>query len=183
MTTQLSIYNFENHPVRTLLIDNEPWFIADDVCKALKLTNPTMSLKSLDEDERSKFNLGRQGKVNIINESGLFTLILRCRDAVIKGTVPYRFRKWTTSEVLPSIRKTGRYEIQPQIPKIEPHTIEVNKANLECLVHHARIARDILESNKIYDILDSLGNNTVSQAYQHLKHGLLGASNLHVGVY
>ncbi len=83
--------------------------MAIDVIKALQLTNPTMSLKALDEDERSKFNLGRQGNTNIISESGLYTLILRCRDAVTPGTIPYRFRKWVTSEVLPQIRKTGRY--------------------------------------------------------------------------
>lgn len=48
--------------------------------------------------------------MSIINESGLYTLILRCRDAVKPGTVPHRFRKWVTNEVLPTIRKTGRYE-------------------------------------------------------------------------
>jgi hypothetical protein len=65
---------------------------------------------SLDDDERSMFNIGRQGKVNIINDSGLFTLILRSRDAIKAGTPQHRFRKWVTSEVLPAIRKHGRYE-------------------------------------------------------------------------
>ncbi|ECP5826928.1 DNA-binding protein [Salmonella enterica] len=72
-------------------------------------TKTGLFTKSLDEDERSKFNLGRQGEVNIVNESGMYTLVLRCRDAVKKGSVPHRFRKWVTAEVLPSIRKNGAY--------------------------------------------------------------------------
>lgn len=110
MNTKPSVFSFEsNSNIRAIIVDGEPWFVAIDVVKALQLTNPTMSLKALDEDERSKFNLGRQGNTNIISESGLYTLILRCRDAVTPGTIPYRFRKWVTSEVLPQIRKTGRY--------------------------------------------------------------------------
>lgn len=91
------------------MLDGAPWFVASDVIKALQLTNATMSMKALDDDERSKLNLGRQGTANIISESGLYTLILRCRDAVTPGTIPYRFRKWVTGEVLPQIRRTGRY--------------------------------------------------------------------------
>ncbi|MEM8109084.1 BRO family protein [Morganella morganii subsp. sibonii] len=112
-------FNFDSAiAIRAISINGEPWFIASDVCKALQLTSPSMSLKALDNDERSKFNLGRQGEANIISESGLYTLILRCRDAVTKGSLPYRFRKWVTSEVLPSIRKTGKYD-----PKSESATL------------------------------------------------------------
>lgn len=91
------------------MLDGAPWFVASDVIKALQLTNATMSMKALDDDERSKLNLGRQGTANIISESGLYTLILRCRDAVTPGTIPYRFRKWVTGKVLPQIRRNGRY--------------------------------------------------------------------------
>lgn len=110
MNTKPSVFSFESsNQIRAVIINGEPWFVAADVIKALQLTNPTMSMKALDEDERSKLNLGRQGTANIISESGLYTLILRCRDAVTPGTIPYRFRKWVTGEVLPQIRKTGRY--------------------------------------------------------------------------
>lgn len=103
-------FSFESSTkIRIVQIDNAPWFVATDVCTALQLSNPTMSLKALDEEERSKLNLGRQGNASIISESGLYTLILRCCDAVTPGTIPYRFRKWVTSEVLPQIRRTGRY--------------------------------------------------------------------------
>ncbi|HDF8568326.1 TPA: hypothetical protein PEO98_002483 [Enterobacter hormaechei subsp. hoffmannii] len=114
----LSVFSFqESHQVRVVLVGGDPWFVALDVIKALKLTNPTMALKSLDDDERAKFNLGRQGETNIISESGLYTLILRCRDAVKQGTTAWRFRKWVTNEVLPAIRKTGGYEYVEPAPK------------------------------------------------------------------
>lgn len=113
---QLSTFNFESKSIRTLTINNEPWFVAKDLCDTLGIKNPSQALENLDEDERSMFNIGRSkvhgggGEVNIINESGMYTLILRCRDAVKKGSIPHRFRKWVTAEVLPAIRKTGKYE-------------------------------------------------------------------------
>ena len=114
--TQLSTFSFESKSIRTLAINNEPWFVAKDLCDTLGIKNPSQALENLDEDERSMFNIGRSkvhgggGEVNIVNESGMYTLILRCRDAVKKGSVPHRFRKWVTAEVLPAIRKTGKYE-------------------------------------------------------------------------
>ncbi|EMG3600077.1 BRO-N domain-containing protein (plasmid) [Klebsiella aerogenes] len=114
----LSVFSFqENHSVRVVVVNGEPWFVALDVTKALRLTNPTMALKALDDDERAKFNLGRQGETNIISESGLYTLILRCRDAVKQGTTAWRFRKWVTNEVLPAIRKNGEYSYVETTPK------------------------------------------------------------------
>ena len=108
--TDFTIFRFGDNEIRVIDKSGEPWFVAEDICNALRLTNPTMSMKALDEEERSKFNLGRQGEANIVSESGMYTLVLRCRDAVNKGSVPHKFRKWVTGEVLPSIRKTGSYE-------------------------------------------------------------------------
>ncbi|HEO9542401.1 TPA: hypothetical protein QII64_004593 [Klebsiella pneumoniae subsp. pneumoniae] len=124
----LSVFSFqENHPVRVVLVNGEPWFVAVDVCKALGLTNPTKSVSALDEDEKqlfsgdSNFKLGLAGKgaqsLIILNESGLYTLILRCRDAVKQGTTAWRFRKWVTNEVLPAIRKSGEYSYVEPAPK------------------------------------------------------------------
>ena len=110
--SKLSTFNFESNSIRTLAIDNEPWFVAKDVCDAIGLTNSRMSLIALDEDEKGVsliYTPSGQQEMNIVSESGMYTLILRCRDAVKKGSVPHRFRKWVTSEVLPQIRKTGYY--------------------------------------------------------------------------
>lgn len=114
--TQLSTFNFESNSIRTLAINNEPWFVAVDVCNVLNIANSRDALLKLDEDEKTTVGLtdsqagnGAQS-ISIISESGMYTLILRCRDAVKKGSVPHRFRKWVTAEVLPAIRKTGKYE-------------------------------------------------------------------------
>ena len=113
--SQLSTFNFESNSIRTLAINNETWFIAKDVCDTLKISNVSDALLKLDDDEKATIGLtdsqagnGAQS-ISIISESGMYTLILRCRDAVKKGSVPHRFRKWVTSEVLPQIRKTGSY--------------------------------------------------------------------------
>lgn len=117
--SQAAVFKFEsNDAIRSVLIDGAPWFVAHDVCTALRIQNVTQALEKLDDDERSMLNIGHEHRsifdkrvkeINIVSESGLYTLILRCRDAVTPGTIPYRFRKWVTGEVLPQIRQTGRY--------------------------------------------------------------------------
>lgn len=96
--------NPEFGSIRVIEKDGEPWFVAADVCQILDLTNPTMALNRLDEDERSKLNLGRQGEVNVVNEYGLYSLILGSRKPEAKV-----FKRWITHEVIPSIRKHGMY--------------------------------------------------------------------------
>ncbi len=74
---EIQVFNFEQNEVRTLQINNQPYFVLTDVCQVLGLTNPSKVAQRLDEDERSNFKLGRQGKATIINESGLYAVILR----------------------------------------------------------------------------------------------------------
>ena len=108
---ELKIFENENlGTVRTITTDSETWFIAGDVCRILGLTNTTMVMQRLDEDERSKFNLGRQGMAAVVNESGLYNLIMSSRKPEAK-----QFKKWVTSEVLPSIRKHGMYAMDDLI--------------------------------------------------------------------
>ena len=98
---------FENDAfgkVRTLNLNGEPWFVAVDVCSVLDLSNPTIAVSRLDEDERAKFNLGRQGDATIVNEPGLYTLVLGSRKPEAKA-----FKRWITHEVIPAIRKYGGY--------------------------------------------------------------------------
>lgn len=111
---ELQNFNFEGNQVRTVMIDDEPYFVAPDVIKILGLSNTTVALNRLDDDERSKFNLGRQGETNVVNEYGLYSLILASRKPQAK-----QFKRWVTHEVLPDIRKTGSYSIQQnyQIPQ------------------------------------------------------------------
>ena len=81
-----------------------PWFVGKDVCSILNLSNPTIAVSRLDEDERAKFNLGRQGEATIVNEPGLYTLVLGSRKPEAKA-----FKRWITHEVIPDIRQYGMY--------------------------------------------------------------------------
>lgn len=109
-----TIFKFGANEIRVIDQSGEPWFLAADVCRALELGNPTKAIKNLDDDEvalTSIQGLSRgNDQANIVSESGMYTLVLRCRDAVNKGSVPHAFRKWVTAEVLPAIRKNGFYE-------------------------------------------------------------------------
>lgn len=112
-TMEVTSFIFEDHSVRTLMLEDSTWFVAQDLCTALHLSNSRMALKALDNDEKgvsSTYTPGGIQDVAIVSESGMYTLILRCRDAVKPGTLPHRFRKWVTNEVLPQIRKCGSYQ-------------------------------------------------------------------------
>ena len=102
---ELQIFNNEEFgEIRTVLANNEPMFCLPDVCKALELSNSRVVSARLDDDERCKLDLPRQGETWFITESGLYAVILRSDKPNAK-----KFRKWVTSEVLPSIRKNGGY--------------------------------------------------------------------------
>lgn len=135
-------FTFDDHVIRVVHIDGAPWFVALDVCAALKLSNPTVSLKALDPDEQAKFNLGgRSGEVLVISEGGMTTLIMRCRNATTKGSKPHRFRRWVTGEVLPSIRRTGSYVAPGAQPATAVGLLEALRDPnqvLALLAHHAQ---------------------------------------------
>ena len=110
---------FENEAfgkVRTLNLNGEPWFVAVDVCSVLDLSNPTIAVSRLDEDERAKFNLGRQGDATIVNEPGLYTLVLGSRKPEAKA-----FKRWITHKVIPAIRKHGVYITDEKLKLFAEH--------------------------------------------------------------
>lgn len=108
----IKTWNYENSEIRTIEKNGEPWWVLADVCKALEISNPSKVAQRIDEDERSNFKLGRQGEAVVINESGLYAVILRSDKPQAKP-----FRKWVTSEVLPTIRKHGAYMTEQTIEK------------------------------------------------------------------
>lgn len=114
---EVSIFKFEeSFTVRTVTKDNEPWFVAKDICDVLGLTNSRVAVGPLDEDEKgvSKvYTPSGEQEMCVINESGLYALVIRSNKPNAR-----KFRKWITSEVLPSIRKTGKYAapVQPELP-------------------------------------------------------------------
>jgi prophage antirepressor-like protein len=115
-TNSVSNFNFDGASIRSITREDEPWFVAVDVCAALGLKDISDAVGKLDEDEKGKELIqtpGGKQSLMIISESGLSALVLRCRDAMKVGSVQHRFRKWVTSEVLPSVRKTGGYLSAP----------------------------------------------------------------------
>ena len=105
MNNEIQQFDFKGASLRTLTDKaGEPWFVAKDVCDILGHSNVSMALDRLDDDERSKFNLGRQGETNIVNEAGLYVLVLGSRKPEA-----HEFQRWVTHEVLPSIRRHGGY--------------------------------------------------------------------------
>nr|BDD46667.1 hypothetical protein 10 [Bacillales bacterium] len=107
------IFNYQGNNVRTVIKDGEPWFVAKDVCSILEIGNPSQALSRLDEDEKGLIlNDTPSGKQQLshVNEYGLYTLVLSSRKPEAKS-----FQRWITHEVIPSIRKTGSYNVS-QIP-------------------------------------------------------------------
>jgi hypothetical protein len=105
---------FEEQAVRTVTIDGAVWFVVADVCEVLGLRNPSMAVARLDEDEKGLRIIETPGgyqEINVVNESGLYALILTSRKPQAKA-----FRRWVTGEVLPAVRATGRYETQAEPP-------------------------------------------------------------------
>ena len=107
---ELQIFQNVGFQIRGGLINNEPYFVFVDVCSTLDIKNPSDAIKQIDEDERARLNLGRQGEAWAINESGLYRLIMRSDKPNAKP-----FQKWVTKEVLPSIRKHGIYATETTI--------------------------------------------------------------------
>ena len=116
---EIQVWNYESSEIRTVQVNGEPWFVLADVCKVLELSTPARVAERLEKDEVSQTHtidrMGREQKTTIINESGLYTVILRSDKPQAKP-----FRKWVTSEVLPSIRKHGSYSVQSQFADLSP---------------------------------------------------------------
>lgn len=134
----LELFKFEGNQVRTVNNNGEIWFVATDVAKTLEIKNTTDALKRLDDDERSRFNLGRQGEANIISEAGLYSFIGASRKSEAK-----KFMRWVNHKVLPSIRKNGAYLTMEKAEEIllNPDTI----INLAQQVKNERQGRLIAE--------------------------------------
>ncbi|SDQ19566.1 ORF6C domain-containing protein [Carnobacterium viridans] len=107
--SQLQIFKFESTEIRTQLIDDDPWFVAKDVCDILDISNSRDAVGRLDDDEKATVGLTDGSQIrnySIVNEFGLYNLVLSSRKAEAKV-----FKRWITHDVIPSIRKTGGYQV------------------------------------------------------------------------
>ena len=109
---QVFTWNESNVQIRSKIINGNPWLVAKDLCDYLELKDVSMSLQRLDDDEKLTqkiFVSGQERSMWLVNESGTYALILRSNKPKAR-----EFRKWITNDVLPTLRKTGRYELKPQ---------------------------------------------------------------------
>lgn len=135
-STNVIPFNFGKKLVRTMLIGDQPWFVATDVASALEYRDAFNMNRILDDDEKGTqivSTLGGDQEMLVINESGLYSAILRSRKAAAKN-----FKKWVTAEVLPAIRKHGRYEDgQAKMPTLMDELIGMTETNaLKGLARH-----------------------------------------------
>jgi prophage antirepressor-like protein len=124
MSTELIPFDFEGRQVRVVTdAQGEPWFVAADVCAALHLPDTHKAVARLDDDEKGRNSiptLGGDQEMTVVNEPGLYSLVLGSRKPEAK-----RFKRWVTHEVLPTIRKTGRYALSgtPALPAPTPDRV------------------------------------------------------------
>lgn len=155
-------FDFDGVPVRAILRDGQPWFVATDVCAALGYSNPSKAISDhLDADERSNepLDLSRMGsKELVINESGLYSLVLSSRKPEAK-----RFKKWVTSEVLPQIHHSGQY----QATWVEKrHAIASTSKVLSAMLQHIREAAGKATKEHHYQNEHKLVNSLLSGEFK-----------------
>lgn len=163
---EMQVFNYKSSQVRTVEINNEPWFVLKDVCAVLDLGSAHKVSERLDEDERNQIpltdSLGRKQETTIINESGLYNVILRSDKPEAKP-----FRKWVTSEVLPSIRKTGSYALPKDYPTALRALADAEEQKLRLLAENQQQAQVIADFEPIRQyvdtILESKGTMATSQ--------------------
>ena len=155
--------DFEGRSVRVFMKNGEPWWVAPDVCRAIGLRNSSKALARLDKDEKSGVLIrdphGREQETRLINESGLFALILSGRTEEAK-----RFRKWVTSDVLPTLRRTGTYTLPT------PRELKARRTakKLRCNLPTAGKRLDVGDANKFQaERLYEVGATPAEHAAMH----------------
>ena len=160
MDNKIEVFKNEQFgEIRTALIENEPWFVAVDVCRALEIGNSSQAISRLDADEKMITLISNEGNkrgnpnMTVVNEPGLYTLILSSRKPEAKA-----FKRWITHDVIPMIRKTGGYMTDSLLERIqkEPAVIvefaqalilEKNRVKaLECELNTAKPKADYYDA-------------------------------------
>jgi prophage antirepressor-like protein len=158
----LQVFSFEEKQVRVVEKGGEPCWVAKDVCGVLGLSDVSDAVERLDEDEKGRGFIPTPGgtqEMLVINESGLYTLIVRSNKPEAQ-----KFRKWVTSEVLPSIRKTGAYSVNDTAQVSEREKLDVQRRRADAMLNNSRlrIAKFVRETVK--DVWDYLSPEA-KQAY------------------
>ena len=143
---EIRVFNSDQFgEVRTVTIDDEPWFVAADVCRALEIGNSRMATDRLDDDEKAAVSLTdtssngvtQQREMTVINEPGLYSLVLGSRKPEARA-----FKRWITHEVIPALRKTGTYSLKPM------SQLEIAKISLDMLIEQEKRLDSLEQENE-----------------------------------
>jgi prophage antirepressor-like protein len=165
-------YLFEgDNLIRCILILGLPWFVVVDICRVLGIKQPTRAVEKLDDDEKGVCDIHTLGGIQthlVVSESGLYTLMLRSHAAMEVGTPAHRFRKWVTSDLIPTIRKTGRYNSASQ-----PLPGSPKESDSEKLQKVAEVRR-LCGQRAALDLWVALGLETVPSMFHPSRQGEFG---------
>lgn len=152
------VFNYQNdQQVRTVIIDNnQPWFVAKDVCEALEIKDVRRAVERLDDDERSLTplvdSIGKKQEMYVVNEPGLYSLILGSRKQEAKN-----FKRWITHEVIPSIRQNGIYvqTTDAQVPELlsKVNDLETRLNSFVTLDSHEQQTLQKAIARRVYEVV------------------------------
>lgn len=149
----LHSFDFDNTPIRAMMVGQTPWFAANDLCAVLDIRNSRDAISKLDEDEKGVHVFDTPGgsqTLNMVNESGMFSLVFKSRKPEAK-----RFRRWVTGEVLPALRRDGHYALP--IANDDPIVEEFDSARLSASIATVREARRLFGPQSARVIWTRLG--------------------------
>lgn len=168
----LEIFNYENQNVRTIIRDNDVWFVAKDICDLFGETNRNRAMQSLDEDEKGYTQMNTPGgiqEVAIVNESGLYTMLFAMQPTKARGVSEdyiydrmdklRKFKRWVTHDILPTIRKTGGYVANDQLfidtylPFADDITKKLFSSTLEIVKNQNRLIGEMKPKVDYFDKL------------------------------
>ena len=177
MNNQLTNFSYNDQLVRTVTLDGDHWFVLKDICSALGLTTITKVMARLDEDELSQTqlidNVGRPQKVYVVNEPGLYSVILRSDKPEAKA-----FKRWVTHDVLPSIKRTGTYSCQTEPQSISPKDyLKAATLVARCRKSDRHILIEILRNGGFY-LPENLENIAIQEHFPQKEEQLAIAETL-----
>lgn len=165
---ELKTFNFEELPVRTITVDNEPYFVGSDVAKILDYSNPQKAIRDhVDMEDKLTEQIvlsGQRRNIIFINESGLYSLIFSSKLESAK-----RFKRWVTSEVLPTLRKTGTYQVPSDPMQALKLMFEATEQTKEEIATVKADVIDLRENQKLDTGDYNLLSRTINQRVAHIQ--------------
>lgn len=164
---ELNIFTYEDTPVRTVLVDGEPWFVLADLCKVLDLTSVTRTAERLDSVNVSQAHVqnerGQQRQTVIVSEAGMYEVVIRSDKPEAVA-----FRRWITGEVLPQIRKTGGYGNTPELTEDEivHQALQIQTRKVRAL--EAKVAEDAPKVDAYESFMDADGTYSIGRVAKML---------------